>query len=185
MRKRRGQEEGCRELLDHMPDRRQQPQQGRNSCDRAGYSVATEPQYDQRSGRFDDAQRRRGFADTVSFSITSITDDQVAHDDAGGHGCGTKTSKQGLDWRPIDFDDNNPLTISGNLEKMSESIATEPGVVQLRSERCAADGSRVYELEITCCDNTHPEAPVCDAEPEVLQVTVPRDRRQVQHGVNE
>jgi hypothetical protein len=121
----------------------------------------------------------------VSFSITSITDDQVAHDDAGGHGCGTKTSKQGLDWRPIDFDDNNPLTISGNLEKMSESIATEPGVVQLRSERCAADGSRVYELEITCCDNTHPEAPVCDAEPEVLQVTVPRDRRQVQHGVNE
>src|SRR5260221_7948838 len=95
----------------------------------------------------------------VSFSITSITDDQVAHDDAGGHGCGTKTSKQGPDWRPIDLDENNPLIIGGNLEKTSESIATGPGVVQLRSERCATDGSRVYELEVTCCDNTNPESP--------------------------
>jgi hypothetical protein len=80
------------------------------------------------------------------------------------------------------------LIFGGNLEKTSESIATEPGVVQLRSERCATDGSRVYELEVTCCDNTNPESPVCDTEPEVLQVTVPHDRRhtlQVQQDVNE
>src|SRR5258706_787922 len=69
----------------------------------------------------------------VSFSITSITDDQAAHDDAGGHGCGPKTPIQGSDWRPLGLDENHPLIVSGNLEKTSESIATEPGVVQLRS----------------------------------------------------
>jgi hypothetical protein len=116
----------------------------------------------------------------LSFAITSITDDQVVHDDAGGHGCGVKTSKQGLDWRPNDLDTNHPLIISGILQKTSESIATEPGIVQLRSERCATDGSRVYELEVSCCDNSQPYSPICDADPEILQVTVPHDHRQTQ-----
>lgn len=113
----------------------------------------------------------------VSFSITSITDDQVADDDAGGHGCGQKTSKQGADWSPVGLDAQNPLTVSGSLQMSSDAISTDPGAVELRRERCAKDGSRVYELEVTCCDNTNAQSPVCDSAPEVLEVTVPHDRR--------
>jgi hypothetical protein len=113
----------------------------------------------------------------VSFSITSITDDQVADDDAGGHGCGKKTSKQGLDWAPPGLTSDNPLTINGSLQMATDSIVTPTGAVQLRRERCGRDGSRVYELEVTCCDNSNSQSPVCDAQPEVLEVTVPHDRR--------
>ena len=116
----------------------------------------------------------------VSFSISSITDDQVADDDAGGHGCGQKTSKQGSDWSPGSLDAQNPLTISGSLQMSSDAISTDPGAVQLRRERCAKEGTRVYELEVTCCDNTNAQSPVCDSSPEVLEVTVPHDRRHMQ-----
>ena len=116
----------------------------------------------------------------VSFSITSITDDQVADDDAGGHGCGQKTSKQGADWSPLGLNEQNPFTVSGQLQMSTDAIVTPPGAVELRRERCGKDGSRVYELEVTCGDTSNPRAAVRDGGPEVLEVAVPHDRRHLQ-----
>lgn len=112
----------------------------------------------------------------VSFSITSISSDQVEHDDEGGHGCGKKTSKQGADWAPTGLDESHPLTVSGNLQKSTDLISTEPEEIKLRRERCAQDGSRTYELEVVCCDNTDSQSPECDSDPKVMEVLVPHDR---------
>ena len=112
-------------------------------------------------------------SDNYSFSIESITDDQVVNDDAGGHGCGAKTKKQGADWLPLNTE-QNPFTVSGNLMSKTDTIANDPGSVQLRAERCARDGTRTYTLSVSCCDNRNSMTPICDPTPEVLRVTVPK-----------
>jgi hypothetical protein len=109
----------------------------------------------------------------VSLTVSEITDDQVADDDAGGHGCGRPSDKQGPDWAPADIN-SNPLAASGDLSDSSPSLALSG--VQLRGERCAKDGVRVYTIAVTCCDNTNAQNPVCDSSPELLQVTVPKSR---------
>lgn len=109
----------------------------------------------------------------VSLTVSDITDDQVADDDAGGHGCGRPTDKQGLDWAPADID-TNPVSASGNLTTTSDVVSIN--TLQVRGERCAKDGTRTYEISVTCCDNTNAQSPVCDSTPEILQVTVPKSR---------
>jgi len=108
----------------------------------------------------------------VTLTITDITDDQAADDDAGGHGCGKPTSKQGPDWSPTDFS-NNAVQVGGPLTSTSDSVGFNAGDLKVRGERCAKDGIRTYEVSVVCCDTTNS---VCDADPEVIDVTVPKNR---------
>jgi hypothetical protein len=104
----------------------------------------------------------------VTLTVNDITDDQVADDDAGGAGCGPVTSKQGADWSPTDF---STLTASGTLQNTHDAVSISG--VQLRAERCVKDGTRTYEVSVTCCDITNA---VCDSTPEVLDVIVPKNK---------
>jgi hypothetical protein len=104
----------------------------------------------------------------TSLTVKDMTDDQIADDDAGDAGCGPPTSEQGADWNPTDF---SSLNASGSLQTTGDVVSI-PGI-QLRSERCAKDGTRTYEVSITCCDISNG---VCDATPEVLDVTVHKNR---------
>jgi hypothetical protein len=113
----------------------------------------------------------------VSLTVNNITHDQVADDDAGGNGCGAPTAKQGADWAPTDF---SSLTASGALLNATDSLSIP--VIQLRRERCRKDGTRTYEVSVTCCDTTNA---VCDSAPVLLNVTVPKSRgkrRGCRHG---
>ena len=105
----------------------------------------------------------------VSLTITDITDDQVGDDDLGDAGCGPATSSQGADWNPTDF---SSLTASGSMQNTTDAVSISG--VQLRSERCAKDGTRTYEVSVMCCDSSNS---VCDSSPEVLDVTVPKSKK--------
>jgi hypothetical protein len=108
----------------------------------------------------------------VSLQVNDITDDQVADDDASGHGCGKPTTKQGSDWEPTTFPfPSSPQT--GTLESTSDQVSISG--VELRDERCARDGTRTYTISVTCCDTTNA---VCDSSPEELLVTVPKSKGQ-------
>lgn len=91
-------------------------------------------------------------SDTFSIAVANITDNQS---EAPGGGCGQPTSKQGQDWSGI-----------GNT-----SSGTDPGTistsVQVRGERCAHEGDRVYDIEIQCSEEG--SMPTTD-----LFVTVPK-----------
>jgi len=113
----------------------------------------------------------------VSLAVNDITDDQVTDDDAGDAGCGRPTSLQGADWNPTDF---SSVTVSGSLQHTSDAVSISG--VQLRGERCAKDGTRTYEVSVTCCDTTNS---VCDGTPEVLDVTVPKNKRHRGKPVNQ
>jgi len=78
--------------------------------------------------------------DQESLTINSITDNQTADENAGGHGCGQPTSKQGPDWTLS----TNPITSMD-----PQNIGT---TVQVRSERCAQDKTepRIYTINVTC-----------------------------------
>jgi hypothetical protein len=114
--------------------------------------------------------------DNYFYSIVSISDDQDVNDDAGGHGCGPKTKKQGADWLPLNTN-LNPFTASLNLMSASDTISNNPGTLQLRAERCANNGTRTYHINVICCDNRDSTNPICDSplQPRVLQVTVPKN----------
>jgi hypothetical protein len=103
----------------------------------------------------------------VSLTVDGITHDQEASENEGGHGCGKPTAKQGADWAPTDF---SSLTASGTLPA-DDPLLLEG--IQLRRERCAKDGTRLYEISVMCCDDT-PDVPVCDTVPVI--VTVPKSR---------
>jgi len=105
----------------------------------------------------------------VSLTVNDITHDQVAGDNEGGHGCGAPTVKQGFDWAPTDF---SSLTADATLQLVSDSPILLNGV-QLRRERCAKDGTRLYAISVTCCDHTND---VCDTEPVILNVAVPKSK---------
>ncbi len=105
----------------------------------------------------------------VSLTVDGITHDQEASENEGGHGCGKPTAKQGADWAPTVF---SSLTASGTLEFATDSLLLEG--IQLRRERCAQDGTRMYEISVICCDETDVTSPVCD--PVILNVTVPKSR---------
>jgi hypothetical protein len=107
----------------------------------------------------------------VSLTISGITDDQASADDSGGAGCGKPTSKQGADWLPTDLG-SSPIVLNGSLELTTDTLATDPGEIQLRSERCARLGTRTYEISVVCCDLTDAMNPVCDPSAETLDVTV-------------
>jgi len=102
--------------------------------------------------------------DQETLTINSITDNQSADDDAGGKGCGQKTSKQGPDFS---FSTN---TI-GSMDP--QNIGT---TVQVRSERCAKDKAepRIYTINVTC---GNPDAGSSSNPTTVdLNVTVPHDK---------
>jgi len=102
--------------------------------------------------------------DKESLTINSIVDNQVGDDDAGGHGCGKPTSKQGADWA---FS-SNPINSTD-----PQNIGT---TVQVRGERCAHDTTepRIYAINVTCAD---PDSPNGSNPTTVdLNVTVPHDR---------
>ncbi|HKF30150.1 MAG TPA: hypothetical protein VKB29_12985 [Candidatus Binataceae bacterium] len=102
--------------------------------------------------------------DQETLTINSITDNQTAGDDAGGNGCGQKTSMQGPDW-----------TFSSNpINSMDpQNIGT---MVQVRAERCAKDETdpRIYKINVTC---GNPDAGSSSKPTTVdLNVTVPHDK---------
>src|SRR5262249_42523084 len=66
----------------------------------------------------------------VSLTVNSITDDQVADDDAGGHGCGKPSAAQGSDWQPTGFP-SSPA--NGSLQATTDQVSLTG--VQLRGER--------------------------------------------------
>jgi hypothetical protein len=104
----------------------------------------------------------------VSLTVNDVTDDQVASDDAGEAGCGT-SSKQGADWSPTDF---SSLVATGPLQTTSDALVLDG--LRLRGERCAKDGTRTYEISVTCCDTTNS---VCDSAPEILTVVTPKSQK--------
>jgi hypothetical protein len=102
--------------------------------------------------------------DQETLTINSISDNQVADDDAGGKGCGHPTSKQGPDWT---FS-SNPINSTD-----PQNIGT---TVQVRSERCAKDKTepRIYTISVTC---GNPDAGSSSNPTTVdLNVTVPHDK---------
>jgi hypothetical protein len=139
----------------------------------------------------------------ISVYLVDITDDQIADDVGGGHGCGKPEAKQGPDWTPAavlsdatSYDLATATltdTSSSALDFVDQTDATVD--VQLRGERCARDGARLYTVSVVCCDTTA-GAPkiVCD-DPAIqdalnqptalptpsitddLTVTVPKSRR--------
>ena len=104
--------------------------------------------------------------DQESLTINSITDNQMADDDAGGKGCGKPTSMQG----PDSIFSPNPITSMD-----PQNIGT---TVQVRAERCANDKTepRVYTINVTCGnpDNGGSSKPTTVD----LNVTVPHDKTQ-------
>ena len=108
----------------------------------------------------------------VTVWLTDITDDQIAVDDAGGHGCGAPTAKQGPDWLPavVMSDPTSYDTASATLTDTTPvalqfSDQTPSSVdVKVRGERCPRDGARTYVLSVVCCDTTTSGSAVCDDE---------------------
>ncbi len=104
--------------------------------------------------------------ETVSLTIDSIDDNQTQDDNAGGNGCGKPANKQGPDWTGVGN------SVSG---QDPSPIGT---MVQVRAERCAKDGARVYTITVTCGD---PDSDTTSNPTTVpLTVTVPHDRHHAQ-----
>ena len=103
--------------------------------------------------------------DQESLTINSITDNQMADDDAGGKGCGQTTSKQGADW----------IFSSNTITSMDpQNIGT---TVQVRAERCAKDmtEARSYTINVTC---GNPDSGSSSKPTTIeLNVTVPHDQQ--------
>ena len=102
--------------------------------------------------------------DQETLTINSITDNQAAGDDAGGQGCGPKTSKQGPD----------SVFSTNTISSMDpQNIGT---TVRVRSERCAKDSTepRIYTINVTC---GNPDAGSSSNPTTVdLNVMVPHDK---------
>lgn len=102
--------------------------------------------------------------DPETLTINSITANQTADDDAGGHGCGPSTKKQGPDWT---FS-SNPINSTD-----PQNIGT---MLQVRAERCAQDKTepRIYTISVTCSNSDSGGS----SNPTTvdLNVTVPHDK---------
>jgi hypothetical protein len=98
--------------------------------------------------------------DTLGLQINDISSNQQSDDDEGGHGCGQPTSKQGPDFS------FSTAHISGPSGDDTVTLITS---VEVRAERCARDGARVYTIDVSCDDDGGTD----DA---TLTVTVPRSR---------
>jgi hypothetical protein len=90
-----------------------------------------------------------------SVSVDSITDQQT---EASGEGCGN-VKRQGADWAGV-----------GNSASGTDSGSTVVTSAQLRAERCAREGERIYDIHLTCTDENG-NNPQTD-----LFVTVPKHR---------
>jgi hypothetical protein len=106
----------------------------------------------------------------ITVWLVGLTDDQASDDDAGGHGCGAPSAKQGPDWSPgIDFATpgtyiSGSATLTDSSPGAALSLTDQSGGaanVALRSERCARDGTRTYTVSVVCCDTTF-SPNVCD-----------------------
>jgi hypothetical protein len=136
----------------------------------------------------------------ISVWVVGLTDDQVADDDGGGHGCGKPTSRQGADWSPANLLLSDPTTYVSGSATLTDATVTQlslvdqssnPVNVGLRAERCARDGTRTYTVSVVCCDTTG-VSPVCDdaalettpptepSTPDDMNVEVQKSRRH--HG---
>lgn len=83
--------------------------------------------------------------DTFTVTVTSITSSQV---EGPGEGCGQPTSKQGPDFTGVGSSANGS-------DPSTQAVLTG---VSVRAERCAAEGARVYDIQITCTE-TEPGVP--------------------------
>jgi len=103
-----------------------------------------------------------GDGDGFSIMVMSIMENPT-EGAMGVTGCGQPTSKQGPDWSGV-----------GN-----SASATDPGTattsVQVRSERCAANGDRVYDITVMCQDECMGGMCMSMGMAD-LQVTVPHDQ---------
>ena len=77
-------------------------------------------------------------ADTFTVTVSNITSSQ---NETPGEGCGQPSGKQGPDFAGV-----------GNIAQGSDPDGTALTSVQLRAERCAQLGERVYDIEITCSE---------------------------------
>jgi hypothetical protein len=113
-----------------------------------------------------DATQGDNDGDQERLTINSITDNQIAGDDAGDRGCGKPTSKQG----PDSIFSTNPIT---SMDPQNSGTT-----VQVRAERCAKDKTepRVYTINVTCGnpDDDSSSNPITVD----LNVTVPHDKKQ-------
>lgn len=107
---------------------------------------------------------------TLTLTVNSIDDDQSSVDGTGA-GCGNPN--QSSDWE----------LPSGPATGAEGAISTDIG---LRAERCAADGARMYDINVTCENDPAPvptdtASPSPTATPAIqtidLLVTVPHNRR--------
>ncbi|MDO8433975.1 MAG: hypothetical protein Q7S58_16375 [Candidatus Binatus sp.] len=101
--------------------------------------------------------------DTLGLQVTDISSNQQSDDDEGGHGCGARTSKQGPDFS------FSKAVISGPPGDDTVTLTTS---VDVRAERCARDGARVYTIDVTCSDGDDSTG----TDDAVLTVTVPKSR---------
>lgn len=95
--------------------------------------------------------------DTFSVSVTSISSSQV---EGPGEGCGQPSGQQGPDFTGVGntangSDPSTPAVLTG---------------VSVRAERCAGEGARVYDIQITCLESNVGTPATTD-----LFVTVPKD----------
>ena len=77
-------------------------------------------------------------ADTFTVTVSNITSSQ---NETPGEGCGQPSGKQGPDFTGVE-----------NTAQGSDPDGTALTSVQLRAERCAKLGERVYDIEITCSE---------------------------------
>jgi len=101
--------------------------------------------------------------DMFTISVMSITENPT-EGVAGVAGCGQPDPQQGLDWSGI-----------GN-----SADGTDPGTattsVQVRSERCAANGDRTYDIKVMCTDECMGGGMCMSMGTADLTVTVPHDQ---------
>ncbi len=98
--------------------------------------------------------------DFFDVTVTSITSSQT---EGSGEGCGQPTGKQEPDFTGV-----------GNTA--SPSDPSTPAVltgVSVRAERCAREGARVYDIQITCSEGAD-EATNATTD---LFITVPKSHR--------
>lgn len=96
--------------------------------------------------------------ETFSAMISNITENQS---EVPGMGCGN-VSTQG------------PDSMIVNPGGMSTDPGTVSAQVQVRSERCAAEGTRTYDIQVTCMENSATE--MMQSGTADLIVTVPHDQ---------
>jgi hypothetical protein len=98
--------------------------------------------------------------DMYSITVTNITENQS---EVPGMGCGKPTDLQGADDSGI-----------GNTSGMVTDPALASTSVQVRSERCAAEGARTYDITVSCMENSATE--MMKSGSVDLIVTVPHDQ---------